>query len=109
MLAHTSPWYSHRWPWFLMAGPLFVIVGGSFAGWLAISRPDAMVVDDYYKQGKAINQDLRRDHVASALRLQADLAYAPAAGRIEGAIASAGQPLPGRLHLYLAHPTQPAK
>jgi hypothetical protein len=32
---------------------------------LAMATPDALVVGDYYKQGKAINQDLRRDIVAA--------------------------------------------
>ena len=29
---------------------------------IAVGHPDALVVDDHDKQGKAINQDLRRDH-----------------------------------------------
>jgi hypothetical protein len=44
-----------------MLGPSTVLAGGAFVAWLAIGHPDALVVDDYYKQGKAINQDLRRD------------------------------------------------
>jgi hypothetical protein len=92
-----------------MLGPVFVICGGSFAGYLAISRPDAMVVDDYYKQGKAINQDLRRDRVASSMRLTFKAHYDPVNGTLSGAIDSAGVPLAAPLHVYLAHPTQPAK
>jgi hypothetical protein len=107
--AGASPWYSHRWPWLLMLGPVFVIVGGAFAGYLAISRPDAMVVDDYYKQGKAINQDLRRDRVASSMRLTFTARYDSASGMLTGAIDSAGAPLRAPLHVYLAHPTQPDK
>lgn len=107
--AGAGPWYSHRWPWLLMLGPVFVICGGAFAGYLAISRPDAMVVDDYYKQGKAINQDLRRDRVASSMRLTFKAHYDPVSGTLSGAIDSAGVPLAAPLHVYLAHPTQPAK
>jgi hypothetical protein len=105
----ARPWYAQRWPWLLMIGPAFVIVGGSFAAYLATSRPDAMVVDDYYKQGKAINQDLRRDHVASVLRLSFSASYDAKAGVLSGAIDSAGLPFTAPLHLYLAHPTQPGK
>ena len=107
--APAAPWYAHRWPWLLMLGPAVVIVGGSFATYLAITRPDAMVVDDYYKQGKAINQDLRRDRAASKLALSFDAHYDPAKGALAGSMQSAGQPLATPLHLYLAHPTQPAK
>lgn len=105
----VPPWYTQRWPWFLMLGPVTVVIGGSFAAWLAVTRPDAMVVDDYYKKGKAINQDLRRDRVASSLRLEAELRFDPATGRLAGSVTSFGRPTAGPLHIYLAHPTQPAK
>jgi hypothetical protein len=107
--AGAGPWYTHRWPWLLMLGPVFVIVGGSFAAYLAITRPDAMVVDDYYKQGKAINQDLRRDRVASALALSFEAQYDPASATLSGRMLGGGLPLATPLHIYLAHPTQPAK
>jgi hypothetical protein len=107
--AGAGPWYAHRWPWLLMLGPAAVIVGGAFATYLAITRPDAMVVDDYYKQGKAINQDLRRDRAASKLALSFEAHYEPAGARLAGSMQGAGQPLATPLRIYLAHPTQPAK
>jgi hypothetical protein len=107
--AGAGPWYTHRWPWLIMLGPAVVIVGGSFAAYLAITRPDAMVVDDYYKQGRAINQDLRRDRVASSLALAFEANYNPASALLTGSMRGAGQPLATPLHIYLAHPTQPAK
>jgi len=66
----VAPWYKHRWPWLLMLGPFVVLVAGFVTMWISFSGADALVVDDYYKQGKAINQDLRRDRVASTLGLQ---------------------------------------
>jgi hypothetical protein len=105
--AHASPWYTHRWPWFLMLGPATVLVGGAVATWLALDHPDAMVVDDYYKQGKAINQDLRRDRVASAMSLVLRLRYEDA--RLQGRIESAGRPLAAQFTIHLAHPTLPQR
>ena len=67
--ATVTPWWRQRWPWLLMAGPAIVIVAGVYTGYLAFTRQDALVVGDYYKQGKAINQDLRRDRAATALGL----------------------------------------
>lgn len=107
--AAVRPWYAHRWPWFLMIGPLCVLIGGGVAGSLALSRPDAMVVDDYYKQGKAINQDLRRDRAATALGMAFEARYDGAAGILSGVVTSAGAPSQAPLHIYLAHPTQPGK
>jgi hypothetical protein len=90
-----------------MLGPATVVVAGSVATWLAIGHPDAMVVDDYYKQGKAINQDLRRDRAASAMRLAAHWHYE--GGRLQGRIESFGKPLTAPFTIHLAHPTLPQR
>lgn len=105
----AAPWYMHRWPWLLMLGPFVVVVAGAFTMWLAVSRPDALVMDDYYKEGKAINQDLRRDRTAAGMKLQANLRYDPASGKLAGNVHSFGQPLQGKIHLTLAHSTLPEK
>lgn len=104
-----GPWYAQRWPWLLMLGPALVIVAGIVTGWLAWSRQDAMVVGDYYKKGKAINQELRRDRVASAMRLSLSARYDAAAGVLRGELTSFGKPLAVPFRLSLAHSTQPEK
>ncbi|OGB20796.1 MAG: cytochrome oxidase assembly protein [Burkholderiales bacterium RIFCSPLOWO2_02_FULL_57_36] len=104
-----KPWYKHRWPWFLMIGPVAVILAGSYTGWLAYSQQDALVVDDYYKQGKAINQDLRRDRAAANLGLSLDLRYDPAAGRLNGRLLGYGKPIPGAVQVRLIHSTRPER
>ena len=103
----AEPWYTHRWPWLLMLGPFIVVVAAMYTGWVAFSRPDALVVDDYYKQGKAINQDLRRDRAAVRLGLRVDAKYDAAAGRLTGTIASLGAPLAEAIELKLIHSTLP--
>ncbi len=103
------PWYRQRWPWLLMIGPALVIVGGVNLGIVAYTNQDAMVVDDYYKRGKAINQDLRRDRVASAMGLSFNASYDVASGRLSGALASHGAPMVTPFRLHLAHATQPHK
>jgi hypothetical protein len=101
----STPWYTHRWPWLLMLGPATVLAGGAYVAWLATGHPDALVVDDYYKQGKAINQDLRRDRAASVLGLSLRAQYDPRAGTLTGRIAGQAAPLT----IYLAHPTLPQR
>lgn len=103
----AKPWYAHRWPWFLMIGPVAVVLAGIYTGWLAFSQPDALVVDDYYKQGKAINQDLRRDRAAAGLGLSLHLRYDPAAGKLNGRLLSHGQAIPGAVRVRLIHSTRP--
>lgn len=105
----ATPWYRHRWPWLLMLGPGIVVAAGLYMGWIAMTNQDALVVGDYYKQGQAINQDLRRDRLATALELDATLGYNAEAGRLTGHITGAGKPLAGGLLLHLAHATLPGK
>lgn len=105
----VRPWWSHRWPWLLMLGPAIVMLAGLYTGWLAFSQPDALVVGDYYKKGKAINQDLRRDRAATALGVSVALRYDAAGGVLAGRVAQAGAAQPERLLLHLAHATQPEK
>ncbi|MDQ1833296.1 FixH family protein [Massilia scottii] len=104
-----GPWYKHRWPWLLMLGPAIVVVAGVNLGFVAYRGQDAMVVDDYYKKGKAINQDLRRDRVASAMRLGFDARYDPATEKLAGTLSSGGQALGAPFSIHLAHATQPQK
>lgn len=103
----NDPWYKHRWPWFLMLGPFVVLVAGFITMWISFSGADALVVDDYYKQGKAINQDLRRDRVAATLGLQCSLRFDAASGKLIGELQTSNNKTP--LTLMLIHPTVPQK
>ena len=105
----VRPWYAHRWPWLLMLGPALVVVAGIHTTWLAVSGQDALVVDDYYKEGKAINQDLRRDKLAASLKLHFHMRYDAAAGRLIGSISALDRPQTGTIIINLVHPTQPDK
>lgn len=105
----AGPWYTHRWPWLLMLGPATVLAGGAYVTWLAVGHPDALVVDDYYKQGKAINQDLRRDRAATALGLALTAQYDRQAGRLEGRLVGRTGGHAAPFTIYLAHPTLPQR
>lgn len=107
--ASVVPWYRHRWPWLLMIGPAAVVVAGVHTTWIAFTHQDALVTGDYYKQGKAINQDLSRARAAVAQGLAFDLRFEPAAGKLSGAITSHGAALSTPLILKLHHSTLPEK
>ena len=107
MNPRPEPWYRHRWPWLLMAGPVTVLIAGAITMWISFSGADALVVDDYYKQGKAINQDLRRDRVAASMGLSLTLRFDAATGTLLGR--ARGMNNPSALSLSLIHPTMPAK
>lgn len=99
--APAQPWYREPWPWILMAGPATVVVAGFVTAWLALRSDDGLVLDDYYKQGLAINQTLGRSAAAARLGMKAELYLMD--GRVRVLLAAAGS---GALTLRLAHPTR---
>jgi hypothetical protein len=105
----AKPWYRHPWPWLLMLGPAAVVAAGAHTTWIAFTQQDALVVDDYYKQGKAINQDLRRDRAALRLGITSVLRYEPASGSLTGTVASRAGAQTEALVIQLVHSTQPEK
>ena len=73
----VTPWYRQLWPWLLMSMPATAIVAGAITLWLALSTNNSLVVDDYYREGKAINLTLARDKQAEQLGLHAELHRQP--------------------------------
>ncbi len=98
----AQPWYRERWPWILMAGPATVVAAGLITAWLAIRSDDGLVIDDYYKQGLAINQTLSRNDAAGRLGMAAEIRLAD--GRVR--VLLGGPAGRGTLALRLVHPTR---
>ncbi|ALS98500.1 FixH family protein [Lacimicrobium alkaliphilum] len=67
MTPKPPPWYKQFWPWFLIAIPVISIGLSINLLRLATSGQDSMVIEDYYKEGKAIN--MRLDKVRKAEEL----------------------------------------
>lgn len=44
-LTAPRPWYREPWPWVLIAIPALTVVASGITLWLAISRPDHIVVE----------------------------------------------------------------
>lgn len=102
----ARPWYRQRWPWLLAIAPAAALVGGIFMFWLAASGADSMVVDDYYREGRAINQRLARDRQAQALELRVTLSGERGAAGPQLALALSarhGTDWPAQLTLRVVH------
>ncbi|HNE00335.1 MAG TPA: FixH family protein [Plasticicumulans sp.] len=101
-------WYRQFWPWVLLGLPASAVTGCLITIWIATSNPDGVVVDDYYKQGLAINTDQGRSVRASALGLHGRLQLDADSGRIGVDLAAdaAGAQLPPALTLRLLHATR---
>ena len=68
-----EPWYRQFWPWFLIALPGSVVVASLGTFVIANRYADDLVVDDYYRDGLAINRQLDKQARAEALGLAAEL------------------------------------
>lgn len=52
------PWWTFGHVWLLIAGPAVVVVAGFVTLWLALTRPDPVLAEDYYRRGLEINRTL---------------------------------------------------
>jgi hypothetical protein len=102
--ALPAPWYRQFWPWFIIAIPASSVLVGSLMLTLAIRNPDPIVVDNYYKQGLAINQQLDRQRIAAELGIQALVRFDAGREQLTIEALEAGT-LQGPLQLLLIHPT----
>ena len=104
-LPSSAAWYREPWPWILMAGPAAVVVAGLVTLYLALTHPDALVVDNYYKEGLGINRVLERDDAARRAGYRARVLIGEDGTRVRIHL-SAASALPERLRLRMFHPTQ---
>ncbi len=64
----SLPWYKQFWPWVLIALPLASVVAGLTTLYIAVSNRDALVIEKWHKDGKAIYSE------SSSLQVAADFA-----------------------------------
>lgn len=76
---HALPWWRYGHVWLVIAGPAVVIVAGFVTLWLALTRPDPVVAEDYYQQGMDINRTLAAspDSLAPAVKARNHAATPP--------------------------------
>lgn len=109
----VEPWYRQFWPWFIISVPAATVIGCMFTIFLAITRPDPLVVDDYSRIAETTERRFRMADTASALGLEGNLQVAAVAGEVEVHLQQAGAARfldwPDTLLLELSHPTAPDK
>ena len=100
------PWHREPWVWLIIALPMSAVIAGMFTLYLAITTSDGLVVDDYYKRGKAINLDLARDQAAARYELEAQLMIDPQDGQVTVQLLSRDKLRPELVRMLLMHPTR---
>lgn len=103
----SEPWYRQAWPWFLIALPAAAVCASFYTLWLAMSEPEAVVRDEYDRNGLEVTRRLGQDAAARRLGVEARLQLtAPGAIEVELLPASL---VPATLSLQLIHPTAQAQ
>lgn len=69
--APAAPWWKFGHVWLVLAGPIVVVIAGFVTLYLAVSRPDPVVSEDYYRKGIEINKTLEADPASLAPAVQA--------------------------------------
>jgi len=60
MKSMVTPWYKEPWAWLVFFLPFSAVVAGIATYIIANHEPDALVIGEYYKEGKAINLQLAK-------------------------------------------------
>lgn len=98
-----TPWYRQPWPWFLIALPAAAVCASFYTLYLALSAPEALVRDEYDRNGLEVTRRLAQDAHARERGMEARLAVS-ASGTAVITIAPLS-PMPAMLRLQLIHPT----
>jgi hypothetical protein len=98
----TRVWYRQFWPWFLIILPASVVVAGISTAFIASRHADDLVVDEYYKDGLAINRQLEKKQRATDLGISAQLQF-----NGETVTVQLASPVDdGAIRLLLSHPME---
>jgi len=98
----SIPWYRQFWPWFLIALPASVVVASLYTMYIAYRGADDLVVEDYYRDGLAINRQLEKEQRSLALGIGARLNFS--GDRVTAQIT--GPVTASTLSLLLSHPME---
>ena len=99
-----SPWYKEPWAWYILLILIVALCWVSIQVYTAFSIEDSVVVDDYYKSGKAINQDLSREKQALLAELAANITFNDHTGEVHTTVSGHIDKWPKKLMLRLLSP-----
>lgn len=108
----TEKWYRQFWPWLLIGLPATAVVASFITLFIAIDKADDLVIDNYYKEGLAINRELAADEYAQQLKITAtttiDAMHPAVAVALEGEFSST-TPRPQQIIVHFVHPVSAAR
>ena len=105
----NAAWYTQYWPWILICLPGSVVVASIITIVIAVQGADSLVSDDYYKQGKLINQDLTKIEYAKKIGLSGGLSVKDNALLLNVNAKEQGIKMPPVVKMFFIHPTSADK
>ncbi|WP_238582506.1 FixH family protein [Cellvibrio sp. OA-2007] len=108
----VKPWYRQFWFWFVFSPLIYIIIMCSVTVTIALKGADDVIIDNYYKEGRMINQALEQDKRAQALGLSGNLSFDRTSGEVSLTIANPPAEtalMPEKLLLLMGHPVKAAK
>jgi len=66
-LDNKLPWWKFGHVWLVLAGPALVVVASCVTFYIAATRLDPVVTEDYYQKGIDINKTLEKEAGAASL------------------------------------------
>jgi hypothetical protein len=72
----SKPWYKQIWPWILISLPVFSVLKAVHTVYIMNQQSPDLVMDDYYAEGKAINQNLAKYREAASRNLHGSILLA---------------------------------
>lgn len=103
----VAPWYRQSWAWFVLSPLILIFFVCAVLLTVAYKQADDVVIDNYYKKGRMINQRIEEDRVAKAAQLGADLTFDMTSAEVLLKLSAADVSVfPEAVMLYLDHPVE---
>lgn len=99
-----TPWYREPWAWYIVSIVLVTFAWGGFQLYTAFSHQDSVVIDDYYRNGKTINQDLTRMENARMAAIEGVLTIDELIGEVRVTMEGRPEQWPQQLKLSFLSP-----
>lgn len=106
------PWYRQFWFWFVFSPLIYIVIMCSITVTIALEGADDVIIDNYYKEGRMINQALEQDKRAQELGLSGELRFDRTSGDVLLTVANVpadAKLMPDELLLMMGHPVKAAK
>ena len=102
-----TPWYRQTWAWFVLSPLILVVLVCTVLVSVAYKKADDVVIDNYYKEGRMINQRIEEDRLAKEAGLGAQLRFDMLTGEVLLSLSAQDQSIfPSVVMLHLDHPVE---